>query len=177
MRQLKGILFIKGVYWENVVAKESDLGRVEVLSYNKEKSRWEVLSGSLDKTKEGYTFKTEDLFKNTESFKLPLKRVKEEKDKASGFMDFCLGAYFEPDDGDWTGGIVSFPELLADYLNDNHKNKSKIIITGFATANIPGNAERPYPTIFRNIESITPRGFYVEGKFWAITGSMAMRAK
>ena len=167
MKQLKGVLFVKGVYREKINEGEH-LDWVEVLCRN-QNNKWEVLTGSLDKTKEGYIFKEET---KGNSFKLLLGRVKKAAE-ISGFMDLDFGACFESDDREWAYQISSFPELLAEYLNGNRQ----IIITGNAAEYIPGNCERWAPIIFRNVESITPRGFYVKGKFWRIEGSLRMKAK
>lgn len=178
MRQLEGILFIKGVYWENVVVKESDLGRVvdldrvEILWHNKENDKWEVLFGSLDKTNEGYIFKE---IITGETYKLLLGRVKNKPEEISGFMDFCLGAYTESENETGTAGITVFPELIADYFNG--KRQGKAVITGFGTEYREGNCERWVPLVFRNVEKIRYQGFYCEGKFWKITGALRMTQK
>lgn len=166
MRQLKGILFINGVYRESV--KESHLDRVHILWHNEENNKWNVLYGSLDKTTEGCIFKESP---TGETYKLHVGKAKNKPEEISGLMDFCLGTYGS-DDETCTNGIALFPNLLADYFNGNVKGK--IIITGIGTEYREGNCEFWFPLVFRDIERMTFQGFYHKGKFWKITGNLRM---
>ena len=159
MKKLKGYLFVGGVYQDEV--KE---GKVEVLILNAEK-RWTAMSGTL-KTENGRMV-FEDIFK-FEKFEFKLKTMPEAP-LVEGSFDFCLGGY---SDGRKEYTTTSFAEMVATSMNGEGK---ELLLTGFGCAFIEGACLRWYPMIFRNVEIITPRGFYVNGEYWTVRKKLVMR--
>ena len=111
----------------------------------------------------------EDRFK-FKKFEFKLKTMPEAP-LVKGSFDFCLGGY---SDGRNEYTTTSFAEMVATSMNGEGK---ELLLTGFGCAFIEGACLRWYPEIFRNVEIITPRGFYINGEYWTVRKKLVMRSR
>lgn len=163
MKKIKGLLFVRGEYQKN--AKE---GTVEILFRDNNSGRWTVMSGNLKKELGKNIFYPIDGF-GKEFFEFEVEKVpRPTQEIPAGTCYFCLGGY---SDGEEEYTTTSFPEMIAAYRN----GCGELLIVGSGAENIEGARIQWYPMIFKNVESILPNGFYVNGEFWMISGKLVMR--
>lgn len=164
MKKIKGLLFVGGVYQEEI--KE---GTVEILFRDNNSGRWTVMSGNLKKELGKNIFYPIGGF-GKDFFEFEVEKIPgSTKEIPAGTLYFCLGGY---SDGEKEYMTTSFPEMIAVHRN----GCGKLWLVGRGAKENEGSSISEYPMMsFKNIESILFNGFYVNGELWMISGKLVMR--